>query len=440
MHIIPLSFNQNVSNVAVTIDNKLTIYNINPFGKIFELQGQQLTNGLSKQDGILPLNFPNVNSGSILSNSASLYNDPRYLIEMLFATSLIAVVDKVTQPKKLKIINTRRKTTICELKFEHNVQQVCLNRKRLVVLLDSKQIFVYDISCMQLLHTIDVMENKVIKELVNKKQKKWLNRHINSKNSAISSEIEEDGPSYEIKMKLSHDDVSTLVYTSYSLNKINRHHQDTINTNGDDDNKLKDLVILNNIVVFDALNIKQINFIPNVHSRNVRCLALSHDGNVLSTASTRGTIIRCFRTSSGLHSFREFRRGSTSCKITQLEFDYNIDYLACVGSTDTIHIFQMREDNSQHLLAEERLNLQRTKYQRVSKYISSKIASHITQQSIPRNYAYIEKSSDTAFTIIGFPEDVLGQIYVCFGDKIEIYDLPELQGACTLSQCHSLVE
>jgi autophagy-related protein 18 len=79
------------------------------------------------------------------------------IVEMLFTTSLVALVAK-TLPRKLRIINTKRESTICELSFHSPILSVKMNRKRLIVVMEA-QIFIYDISNMKLLHTIDTIAN-----------------------------------------------------------------------------------------------------------------------------------------------------------------------------------------------------------------------------------------------------------------------------------------
>lgn len=112
---------------------------------------------------------------------------------MLFCTSLVAVVgagdQPASSPRRLQIINTKvrirdvtigslvdwsarawtnrtplmvvhyqRQSTICELTFPTSILSVKLNRKRLIVVLED-QIYVYDISNMKLLHTIETSPN-----------------------------------------------------------------------------------------------------------------------------------------------------------------------------------------------------------------------------------------------------------------------------------------
>jgi autophagy-related protein 18 len=52
----------------------------------------------------------------------------------------------------------QRESTICELTFPTTILSVKLNRKRLIVVLED-QIYVYDISNMKLLHTIETSPN-----------------------------------------------------------------------------------------------------------------------------------------------------------------------------------------------------------------------------------------------------------------------------------------
>lgn len=96
---------------------------------------------------------------------------------MLFCTSLVALVGAAdtqpnNSPRKLQIVNTKvswrcfgrqaadaqRQSTICELIFPTSVLAVKMNRKRLIVVLET-EIYIYDISTMKLLHTIETGPN-----------------------------------------------------------------------------------------------------------------------------------------------------------------------------------------------------------------------------------------------------------------------------------------
>ena len=77
---------------------------------------------------------------------------------MLYCTSLLATVAQGEEigssPRKLKIINTKTKSTICDLIFPLTILQVKLTNTRLIVVLED-QIYLYDITTMKLLHTIE---------------------------------------------------------------------------------------------------------------------------------------------------------------------------------------------------------------------------------------------------------------------------------------------
>lgn len=106
--------------------------------------------------------IPKVTLGSGVTNERRIVEGGMGIVEMLFCTSLVALVGAGEQsaysPRRLQITNTKRQSTICELTFPTTILAVKLNRRRLVVLLE-EQIYVYDISNMRLVHTIDTSPN-----------------------------------------------------------------------------------------------------------------------------------------------------------------------------------------------------------------------------------------------------------------------------------------
>ena len=151
-----VTFNQDYSCLAVGTRSGYRIYNCDPFGRCYEHKGNEVA-----------------------------------IIEMLFSTSLVAVI---LSPRQLRITNTKvgilsylipylsrppyphlllvmaankplfvrvflqRQSTICELTFPTSVLAVRLNRKRLIVVLE-EQIYLYDISNMKLLYIIETSPN-----------------------------------------------------------------------------------------------------------------------------------------------------------------------------------------------------------------------------------------------------------------------------------------
>ncbi|KNZ77014.1 Autophagy-related protein 18, partial [Termitomyces sp. J132] len=121
------NFNQDFSCVSVGTRKGYSITNCDPFGRVFTM-----------------------NDGA------------RGIVEMLFCTSLIALVGAADQPqsspRKLQIVNTKRQSMICELLFPSSILAVKLNRKTLVIVLEV-EIYIYDISNMRLLHVIETTKN-----------------------------------------------------------------------------------------------------------------------------------------------------------------------------------------------------------------------------------------------------------------------------------------
>ena len=88
--------------------------------------------------------------------------------------------------------------------------------------------------------------------------------------------------------------------------------------------------------------VKKEQFIK-AHESHIRCFALSLDGSLLATASEKGTIVRLFYTETG-EKKTEFRRGSLANEIYSICFSNRLDYLACVSSGGTLHVFLINLD------------------------------------------------------------------------------------------------
>ncbi|KAF3203077.1 autophagy protein [Orbilia oligospora] len=262
-----VTFNQDFSCLAVGTQNGYRIYNCDPFGKCYE-----------KKDGDITI------------------------VEMLFSTSLIAVI---LSPRRLQITNTRRESTICELTFPTAVLAVKLNRKRLIVVLED-QIYVYDISNMKLLTTIETSPNpNAICALSPSSEKCYLvyPRPVPTSPSPFAP------PS------------STTSTTAVA----------GVSGSGD-------------VIVYDASTLKTIGMI-SAHKSPISALALSSDGMYLATASDTGTIIRVFSLPLGTKMF-QFRRGTYPSKIYSMAFNLASTMLCVSSATETVHIFRLVDPNT----------------------------------------------------------------------------------------------
>ncbi|AET40925.1 Atg21p Ecym_7072 [Eremothecium cymbalariae DBVPG len=399
-----LRFNQDASCFsAVSGPHSMTIYNCDPFGKCFELENG---NGNSSSCGIG------------VSSRTQEYQCTNFITEMLFATSLIAVVNKdqgIQKAKKLRIVNTKRKTTICELTFPHEVVDVVMNRKRMCVLLSSDQIFIYDISCMKLLQTINILEEKLKLSAVEQ-----------SNNSGIQSNCRVSVQTNMVKIALSSDDKSILCYTAYCKSN-------------------KQSFMLNDLVVYDGLNVMPLNHLTTVHKGNIACLCISDDGRMVATASEKGTIIRLFNTVSGTPLttpnglLYEFRRGTRPCSIYEMKIDPTNKYLACVCHTDTIHIFDLEKYGQHDKSSNEHTHtsLLDGKFSRettlqFASFLSKKVISKIPNQNMERDLAHV-KINESVKHCIGFPDEFPGRIYVANNSgEFQVWNIPQHGGECIL--------
>ncbi|KAG0374600.1 autophagy protein [Mortierella sp. AD032] len=262
-----INFNQDFSCISVGTKRGFNIYNCDPFGKCF-----------SKSDSSIGI------------------------VEMLFCTSLVAIVgagdQPASSPRRLQIINTKRQSTICELTFPTTILSVKLNRKRLIVVLED-QIYVYDISNMKLLHTIETSPNP----------------------HAICAL----SPSSE-NCYLAYPSPTPSPTSPFSGGG----RDDSHGPSGD-------------VLIFDALTLQVVNIVQ-AHKTSVSNISINSEGTMLATASDKGTVIRIWSIPNAQRLF-QFRRGSQSARIYSLSFNLASTLLSVSSDTDTVHIFKLGGSN-----------------------------------------------------------------------------------------------
>lgn len=74
------------------------------------------------------------------------------------------------------------------------------------------------------------------------------------------------------------------------------------------------------------------------HTTGIACMKLSRDGQILATASLKGTLIRLFDTVSG-KKLHELRRGADPANITDICMDEKKQFVSCSSDKGTIHLF-----------------------------------------------------------------------------------------------------
>ncbi|RKP29784.1 WD40 repeat-like protein [Metschnikowia bicuspidata] len=283
-----ITFNQDASCVAIGVNNGYRIYSCkSEFGKRFVLdRGEAIV-----------------------------------IVEMLYSTSLLAVValgeEPGALPRKLKIINTKRQATICDLVFPSTILLVRLGVKRMVVLLES-QIYIYDVATMLLLHTIETSPNT-------------------NRLCALSNNTDKNGIAllaYPLPPKtITHD---SLLVNGINTNGGSNSAQSNIQSVSNAPNRVGDAII------FDLISLQPLAVIE-AHKAALSAMCLSNDGALLATASNKGTIVRVFNVHTGVKLY-QFRRGTYPTKIYSLAFSSDNRYVVATSSSGTVHIFRLGEE------------------------------------------------------------------------------------------------
>ncbi|KAH7882253.1 WD40 repeat-like protein [Phlebopus sp. FC_14] len=261
------NFNQDYSCISVGTRKGYSITNCDPFGRVYTM-----------------------NDGA------------RGIVEMLFCTSLIALVGAADQPqsspRKLQIVNTKRQSMICELLFPSSILAVKLNRKTLVIVLET-EIYIYDISNMRLLHVIETAPNpEAICALSPNAEKSYLAYPSPVPSPSTSSASTSTSP----------------VATSQPP------------ATGD-------------VLLFSTTNLTLTNII-RAHKSPLSALAISPSGTLLATASDKGTVIRVWSVPSAERLW-QFRRGTREARIYSMSFNAVGSLLAVSSAHDTVHIFKL---------------------------------------------------------------------------------------------------
>ncbi|MCD7459755.1 Autophagy- protein 18a [Datura stramonium] len=77
------------------------------------------------------------------------------------------------------------------------------------------------------------------------------------------------------------------------------------------------------------------------HDSALACFALTREGNLLATASTKGTLIRIFNTLEGT-LLQEVRRGLDRAEIYSVSFSPTAQWLAVSSDKGTVHVFSLK--------------------------------------------------------------------------------------------------
>ncbi|KIY53486.1 WD40 repeat-like protein [Fistulina hepatica ATCC 64428] len=268
-----VNFNQDFSCISVGTRKGYSITNCDPFGRVYTM-----------------------NDGA------------KGIVEMLFCTSLIALVGAADQPqsspRKLQIVNTKRQSMICELLFPSSILSVKLNRKTLVIVLEN-EIYIYDISNMRLLHVIETTPNP---EAI----------------CALSPSADNSYLAYPSPVPS-----PTMAPSSQS----NASASASASPTGD-------------VLIVSTKSLTVANVIQ-AHKAPISFLSINSTGTLLATASEKGTVIRVWSIP-GAEKLYQFRRGTREARIYSMNFNVVSTLLAVSSAHETVHIFKLGTQKSKN--------------------------------------------------------------------------------------------
>lgn len=177
------------------------------------------------------------------------------------------------------------------------------------------------------------------------------------------------------------------------------------------------------------------------HSSRVVIMKFSLCGEMLATASEKGTVIRVFSVASG-QCLMEFRRSvKRYAQISSLNFSLCGNYITVSSNTETIHVFKLHK-NVKDILEKERhereqgINIEHGKpsiFSSVSKALSGVLFQD-------RDHAHVQLMSDSKkHCVIVELDGEINLVVACEDGFLFIYKVDENNGGeCNLKQVHDL--
>ncbi|VVB06657.1 unnamed protein product [Arabis nemorensis] len=96
------------------------------------------------------------------------------------------------------------------------------------------------------------------------------------------------------------------------------------------------------------------------HDSRIACFALTQDGHLLATASSKGTLVRVFNTVDGTLR-QEVRRGADRAEIYSLAFSSNAQWLAVSSDKGTVHVFGLKVNSGSQVKETPRIASESTR-------------------------------------------------------------------------------
>lgn len=221
------------------------------------------------------------------------------IVEMLFRTSLVALVGLADEPKELlsscqlTMWNTKSRSCLCQRHFDAEICGMKMNHRRVIVLLRNS-IHIFELRTMRLLHVLDRAVpapglDPALAALCCDPERGLLAAPLAAGNAGAV-------PSFAAGV----------------------------------------------IGLVDTHTLRPLGSML-AHRSPVRALALNPSGHLLATASRTGTVVRLWAVPS-LVLLCSFRRGTSECRVHGLSFATDSLHLSAAVSSGMVHVFRCPEE------------------------------------------------------------------------------------------------
>lgn len=346
-----LTFNQDYSCISVSTNKFHKIFNCDPFGEFYSsYQGSSGSDKQNESEREIIVDQGNGNEyNKIGEDSPTLY------LKMLFSTSLTIIIpqNQSVGNRLLKIYNLKQNMKICELTFPSHIIDVKLNRKRLCVVLESGQIYIYDLSCVRLIKVLEIRpftpqeqegetHHKLFVGDLGADDKSLLVLPISSITEQTDLFNTENGVNVT---RASDSNILTSLkpLIEFTKDKINKEFITLEDLQKDSDGW---------VLVYDTIKLKP-RLIYKAHDSSLAKATISSDNKKIATASSKGTIIRVCHLEEldeddvskplKISQITNLRRGHHITKINCLSFSLDSLILGCGSESNTIHFFRLHK-------------------------------------------------------------------------------------------------
>ena len=211
---------------------------------------------------------------------------------------------------------------ICELLFPSSILAVKLNRKTLVIVLET-EIYIYDISNMRLLHVIETTPNPEGAFALLPYED--IDTNETTAICALSPSADSSYLAYPSPVPSPTTPLATATSVPPPASTSPQ------NQSGD-------------VLLFSTRSLTVANVIQ-AHKAPISFLSINSTGSILATSSEKGTVIRVWSIP-GAEKLYQFRRGTREARIYSISFNVVSSLLAVSSAHDTVHIFKLGSQKS----------------------------------------------------------------------------------------------